>query len=257
MIAFNSSNQGAIAWFQGDYARANQMIADSLAVFRDYDDDWLTASCMHTLGDIALAQGDEQRAMQWYESELAFGQKKQLEISLMFALNGLGKVAWVKGNDQLATQRFEEALRMSEKAGYKTGILLALYGLGRVALSQRDYHSADEFFTRASGIKLPEANELFNWISSLKPYGVATASPLEAFAVLAAAQDQMERAARLFGAAESLYVSIHFEMSEKERAEHDHAIASAHASLGEEAFAAAWAEGCMLTMEQAIAFALE
>ena len=92
---------------------------------------------------------------------------------------------------------------------------------------------------------------------SLKTYGVATAYPLEAFAVLAAAQNQMERAARLLGAAENLYASIHFEMSAKERAEHDQAIASARAALGDEAFAAAWAEGRMMTMEQAIAFALE
>jgi len=255
-IGLHSYNLGTIAWFQGDYARANHIIAESLAFLRDHDRDGVTASCMHTLGEIALAQGDEQRAIQWYETELAFGQEKQVEISLMFARNGLGKVAWVQGNYQLATQRFEEALRVSEKAGYKTGLLLALYGLGRVALSRSDYDSADEFFTQASEIRLPEANELFGW-ESLKTYGVATAYPLEAFAVLAAAQDQMERAVRLLGAVENLYASIHFEMSAKERAEHDHAIASARAVLGEEAFAAAWAEGRMMTMEQAIAFALE
>jgi predicted ATPase/class 3 adenylate cyclase len=264
VIAFNSYNLGAIAWFQGDYTRAEQIIAESLAVFRDHDNDWLTASCLHTLGDIALAQGDDSRAMQWYETELAFGQDKQLEISLMFALNGLGKVTWGKGNYQLATERFEEALRMSKKAGYKTAILLALCGLGRVALSQRDYDSAGEFLTQASQIRLPETseitlpttNELFSWIS-LKTYGVATAYPLEAFAVLAAAQDQMERAARMLGAVESLYALIHFEISAKERAEHNQAIASVRAALGDEAFAAAWAEGRIMTMEQAIVYALE
>ena len=263
-IAFYSYNLGAIAWFQGDYARANQTISESLAVFRDHDQDWLSASCMHTLGEIALAQGDDQRAIQWYETELAFGREKQVEISRTFALNGLGKVAWVQGNDEVATKRFEEALRMSEKAGYKTGILLALYGLGRVALSQRDYHAAHAFLTQASEIRLagaseirlPEANELIGWMS-LKTYGVATASPLEAFAVLAAAQNQMERAARLLGAAESLYAAIHFEMSAKERAEHDQTVAAARAALGEEAFAAAWAEGQAMTMEQAIAHALK
>ena len=264
LIAFNAYNLGAIAWFQGDYTRADQIMAESLAVFRDYHQDWLTASCIHTLGEIALAQGDEQRAMQWYETELAFGQEKQLEISRMFARNGLGKVAWVQGNHEVATKRFEEALRMSEKAGHKTAMLLALYGLGRVALSQHDYGSACEFLTQASEIRfaetseirLPETNELFTWIW-LKTYGVATDYPLESFAVLAAAQNQMERAARLFGAVENLDASIYFEMSAKERAEHDHAIATARAALGEEAFAAAWAEGRMMAMEQAIAFALE
>ena len=67
----------------------------------------------------------------------------------------------------------------------------------------------------------------------------------------------MERAARSLGAVESLYASIHFEMSAKERAEHDQAITSARAALGDEAFAAASAQGRMMTMEQTIAFALE
>ena len=256
MIAFYSYNVGILAWFQGDYARANHMITESLAVLRDHGDNGVTASCMHTLGDMALAEGDDQRANQWYKTELAFGQKKQVEISLMFARNGLGKVAWVQGNNEVATKSFEEALRMSETAGSKTAMLLALYGLGRVALSQRDYHSAGEFFTQASEVRLPEATGLFGWYS-LKPYGVVTAYPLEAFAVLAASQDQMELAARLLGAVESLYASIHFEMSAKERAEHDQAIASARAALGEEAFTAAWAEGRMMTMKQAMAYALE
>ena len=46
-------------------------------------------------------------------------------------------------------------------------------------------------------------------------------------------------------------------MSAKERAEHDQAITSARAALGDEAFAAASAEVRMMTMEQTIAFALE
>ena len=154
----------------------------------------------------------------------------------MFALNGLGKVAWVQGNDELATKRFEESLRMSGKTGPKSATLLALYGLGRVALSHSDYDSAREFFPQASEIRLPKANELFSWIS-LKPYEAATAYPLEGFAVLAAALNQMERAARLSGAMQSLYASIHFQMGAKERAEHAHAIASARAALGEEGFA--------------------
>jgi predicted ATPase/class 3 adenylate cyclase/uncharacterized protein HemY len=256
MVAFNSYNLGSIAWFQGDYAGANHMITESLAVFRDHDENAVTAGCMHTLGDISLAQGDEQRAIQWYERELAFGQEKQVEISRMFALNGLGKVAWAQDNDELATKRFEEALKMSEEAGSKTAILLALYGLGRVALSQLHYPSAGVFFTQASRIRLPEAYGFFAWIS-LKPYGVATAYPLEAFAVLAAAQTEMERAARLLGAVENLYVSIYFEMSARERAEHNRAIASAHAALGDEAFAAAWESGKQLSFEEAIALALK
>jgi hypothetical protein len=46
-------------------------------------------------------------------------------------------------------------------------------------------------------------------------------------------------------------------MSAAERDEHDRAVATARAELGEEAFAAAWEEGKKMTMEQAVEYALE
>ena len=46
-------------------------------------------------------------------------------------------------------------------------------------------------------------------------------------------------------------------MSAKERAQHDKAIASARAALDEAAFAKAWTEVQEMTLEQAVAYALE
>ena len=69
---------------------------------------------------------------------------------------------------------------------------------------------------------------LFRW-NWLKTYGYAIAYPLDGFTVLAAAQNQMRRAGSLLGMAENLYIPLRFEMSAKERAEHDQAIAAARA----------------------------
>ncbi len=46
-------------------------------------------------------------------------------------------------------------------------------------------------------------------------------------------------------------------MSAKERAEHDQAIATAHAALADEEFAKVWAEGQEMKIEQAVNYALE
>jgi len=80
---------------------------------------------------------------------------------------------------------------------------------------------------------------------------------LEGLAILASAQNQMERAARLIGAAETLYPPLRFEMSAKARVEHDQAVAAARAALGKEAFTAAWGKGKKMTLDQAIAYALK
>jgi hypothetical protein len=85
----------------------------------------------------------------------------------------------------------------------------------------------------------------------------AVAHQLECFAFIAEAQEQLSRAARLLGAAEALRDNTHLPMTPHERPEYDQHLTSVREHLGEAAFAAAWAEGRTLTMEQAIEFALE
>jgi hypothetical protein len=73
---------------------------------------------------------------------------------------------------------------------------------------------------------------------------------------VAVAQGQPERAVRLLGAGEAYLARIKQSFGQPERGEHDGYIAAARAQLGEEAFAAAWAEGQAMTLEQAIDEAL-
>jgi hypothetical protein len=76
---------------------------------------------------------------------------------------------------------------------------------------------------------------------------------LEGFAHVAGAEGDAERAARLFGAAEALREALGAPLPPVERAHYDRSVAATRAALGEEAFAAAWAEGRALSLEQAIA----
>jgi tetratricopeptide (TPR) repeat protein len=229
------------------------MITDGLTVFRDIGLPWLTSSSLHALGDIALAQGDKQTATHWYETEQAFGREVSLKEVTIFASGGLGKVAWEQGDYELAAKRFEEELRMSREANLKHPTFHAYYGLGRVAQSQYDYTAARTYYEEMLNMWQQRINYKWYW---LKTYVCAVAYPLEALAVLAATQNQMERAAQLLSAAENLYVPLLFEMSAKERADHDQAVSTARAALGEEGFAKAWAEGQALTLEKAVAYAL-
>jgi hypothetical protein len=61
---------------------------------------------------------------------------------------------------------------------------------------------------------------------------------------------------RILGNAETLREANGLIMDAFERDTHERALASARAALGEEAFAAAWAAGQALTLEQAIVYAL-
>ena len=80
---------------------------------------------------------------------------------------------------------------------------------------------------------------------------------LEELAGVACLRGEHARAARLWGAEESLREAIGVGVRALYRAEYDCGVAAARAGLGEEAFAAAWAEGRAMTLEEAVAYALE
>jgi predicted ATPase/predicted negative regulator of RcsB-dependent stress response len=255
-IAFYFYSLGILAWFRGEYSLAIHQVSKSHPIFRDIGHHWLAVSSLHTIGDIALAEGHPDEAAQWYEDASRFSKKNQLEAPQIFAIGGLSRAAWAKGEYDLAANRAEESLRMSRKADISNATFHSLLNLGRVAQSRGDHDKARAFYVEALKLQKRRVSPLFNWVW-LKTYVATVSYLLEALAVLATAQNQMGRAARLIGAAENFYTPLRFEMSARERAGHDEATASARAALGDEAFAKAGAEGQAMTLEQAIAYALE
>ena len=69
---------------------------------------------------------------------------------------------------------------------------------------------------------------------------------------VAGAQGQPERAARLFGATEALHNTTGLQLEPVDQIQQDRNIAVARAQLDAATFAAAWAEGQAMSLEQAI-----
>jgi hypothetical protein len=68
---------------------------------------------------------------------------------------------------------------------------------------------------------------------------------------------QPERAARLLGAAEAFCETLGAHPPVAMAAEYEYAVAAGRAALGEAAFAAVWAEGRAMPLNQVIAEALQ
>src|SRR5262249_58543311 len=81
---------------------------------------------------------------------------------------------------------------------------------------------------------------------------------LAGLAGVAAGQEQGERAGQLFAAARTLNLSTNTFLDDAHRrADIDHSVAEARAHLDAGAFAAGWARGQAMTLEQAISYALQ
>jgi tetratricopeptide (TPR) repeat protein len=145
-----------------------------------------------------------------------------------------------QGNLERATTLLEESLALYRSVKNVWGIVGTLAALGSVACEAGEY-------ARASGL-YEESLELGRRVG-LKH----TILPcLEGLARVAVAQVRMERAARLCGTAAALREDVGWPLPPAKRAERDRTVAAVRRSLGEEAFAAVWARGHALPLEEAI-----
>jgi hypothetical protein len=139
----------------------------------------------------------------------------------------------------------EESLVLRRELGDKRGTAWTLNSLGRFAHLQADYGRATALYRESLRLRLEFGEKS----------GIAEC--LEGLAGLAGAQGRQERAPLLFGAAEALRESIGAPVKHFDHAGYERDLNAIRADLGEEAFRVAWAEGRVMPLEQAVAYALE
>ena len=165
---------------------------------------------------------------------------------LMHTRDQLGQVARAEGDYMQAGLLFEESLAISRETGNKGSLATSLQGLADVVQDQGDYRHALALYQESVALV-----RRFEWKEGI-------AKCLLGIGGVASAVRQAERAARLLSAAETLLDSIGLSLAAwpEVRADFDHYVAVARAQLSEEAFAAAWAAGRALSLDQMVAEAL-
>ena len=235
---------GVMAFFQGDYQRAATLWQESLALFSDLSDTTGIAYSHGNLGLVADAQGDYPRAIASYEEALALFRDLDDRTYIGYMLHNLGLIAYFQGNYQRATAQFDESLALVRSLGDENGVAMTLGNLGLVAFVQGDYERA---------LALHEESLALGRRLSNKPW---LARGIEHFALIAAATHEPTRAARLFGAAAALRAEFGATLPPNDREFNARYIAEVTARLGDSAFSAAWAEGQLMSADEAIAYAL-
>ena len=138
-----------------------------------------------------------------------------------------------------------QGLAAYEEVGHRPGVGTALGSLGDVAAAEGDHLAARGFYQRSLAIW----REL-----GLRHYA---ATNLELLATRVDPGQGGIRAARLLGAAEALREAIGAPLLYAWREEVHRGVAALRDALGEEALAAAWAEGRAMDWEEAADYALE
>ncbi len=244
-IATALNGLGSVAWQRGDLAQARALHEEGLALRREMGDTGGVIISLNNLGLVVQDQGDLARAEALFEEVLAFFRERGNRRGIAGSLNNLGEVALAQGNLMRARLLCEEALALRQGLNDRAGIATSLINLGLIACAQGD-------LTRAR-LLYEEGLVLFGELGDTRGVG----DTMEGRAQVATAQGQATRAAHLLGAAEAVRAAIGAPLLPRAKAGHDRTVAAARTSLGDDAFAAAWEMGATLSLEQAIALVLE
>ena len=187
---------------------------------------------------------DDSRARAFFEESLLFYRELGIAGGIAFLLNLLGEIARKQGDYAQAATLYEQSLTIQRELGELRSIAASLHNLAYVALHKNDYDRGAALFAESLG--------LYRKIGDLNGIVICLAG----MACMASARSHPERAACLFGAHEMLLEVSDMPIDPIDRIEYDRNLAAARAQLDDVAFAAAWTVGRGLTLEQAIAEAL-
>ncbi len=236
---------GILAAEQAAFAQATAYLQRSLDLRRTTGDARGIAETLNSLGTVARDQGAYHRAEALFTESLAALQPAGDARVTATTLSNLGEVARYLGDLDRAAALHEQSLQMRREAGDEEGIAVSLYNRGLVAHDRGDDAYALCLYTESLALFYAGGDR------------VGVAWSLEGLAGACGALGQLERAARIFGAAAALREAVGAPVPPAARAAYDRALQAVRlqleaASGGDDAFAVAWGRGRNMALDEAV-----
>jgi predicted ATPase/class 3 adenylate cyclase/Tfp pilus assembly protein PilF len=142
-VAFSLSGLGLVTCRQGDYATAQDLLHESLAVCEQIDAPWQKAQALNNLGIVAISRGDFAEARQLGDQVLDIYKQIGYRRGIANTLNNLGGVAGTLGEFVEARRLYEESRDIFREIGDRRGLAFGLNNLGRVLEGLGEYAEAE------------------------------------------------------------------------------------------------------------------
>ena len=165
--------------------------------------------------------------------------------SVSWVLGFLVGIARAAGDSSRASARLEEALAICREIGDTWSISQQLEGLGSIRLEEGGRVAAGKLLQES----LTVARDAH--------YRPLIAGSLESLAWLAFREGRPHRAACLFGSASVLRQGVKAHPMQTARPSQDAHVDAVRTALGEDTFADAFAQGRAMTLDEAVAYALD
>lgn len=219
-------------------------VEEAQALARRVGNTWGECRGLEKLARQALRAGDLDSASARLSEAAELARRTGDTYSLALALNELGDVERARGAHPRAGALYEESRRLFADLGLGAQPYL-VHNLGYVALAAGDCVGATAHFMQA----LTQYRRLGE--------GRGVGECLIGFGAVAAAEGRAADAARLFGAGDAALEELGTQLWPSNRPDFERWLARARRGLAGRDFDRAWADGRLLSLEQAIVLALE
>jgi len=222
-------------------------LEEALSIGRELGDRWNTATALRYLGLLASMQGNYVEARSLLEQSLEIWRSMGPEggTGVRWTLTFLGDVALNQNESNEARSIFEECVAIQREIGDKNFLAYSVRRLGLLAWREKD-------FARAT-VLCQESLSLNRELGD--PRGVLAC--LAGFADIAVVQGKFARGATLMAAVETQLALMGMRLLPVDNMEYERNLDVLRAKLDEKTLAKFWERGKGISLEQAIAFALQ
>ena len=235
---------GLIRMGQHNSAAARPLLEESRSLLKEQGDVWSEAMSLYFLGMAAYFSGDRPAARAHYEESLRLFQEQGDALYASLVLNVLAVMDSTQNDVELARSLDQQLQPLMQQLKHQGALALQLINIGEIWL----HHHGNE-----QQAKVPYKEVLSLWQDLQRvEQGIGIVKALAGLAEVAAAQEQAERAGRLFGVSDRLLPT-----ASNYRDDVNRRVAKARANLDAATFEAGWAAGQAMTEKQAMTFALQ
>ncbi len=281
VLARALAGAGILGHYQGDYPRAQELCAESLAVARAHGDRRAIAAALTGTALVARTRGDCEDADRIFQEILGIYEEVGHRVGVARTLDRRGIVAWFLEEYELARSLLVESAEVFREVGDIAGVALARLDLALVTVASGDLESG-RGLPEESLLVFRELGDRRNVAKSLYVLGLlacqdgdheaaagfleesltlfvefgdrwfACALVLECAADAAIDAGTVERALHLYGAADEQRAQIGVPLPQCFRAKNARHLAEAKALLGADRFEAAWVEGRAIPLRSTV-----
>ena len=232
---------GVVGHWQGDFARIIAALEQAIALRRDLGDELGEAEAVGNLANALIETGDLDRAEALYAECLPVYRAWDMRYWVVETLLQLGIIVGARGNYDRAADIHAEALALARRLPGQPKVPDALLLLGWTHVLRGDLPGACAAYAEVMTESRSDDDQL------------RIGRSIRGAAGLAAASGDPQRAARLFAAAAAQRDKERMGLRPTAQAEHDRLLAGVRAALDEATFAAAWASGSAMPLDEAAA----